>query len=171
MLLFVQMVQISRARTTFESMRGFGETSVSPGGALTASLTTGSTSLEGGQVTSHGAGPGHHSGHGHGHGHKHGKGCFGQWKKLLGLDTFIATAQGSHGTRQRQNPFSRGILSNCRDFWLDPAPYFGQRETGAAILDGEPVNYAKMYDLPLRARIRSGEGGGVYHNVSGDDVV
>ena len=65
------------------------------------------------------------------------------------------------------------MLTNCRDFWCDPAPYFGKRETGAAMLGGEVVNYARMYEVPSRMKFRRPrEGGreevGLYHNVDGD---
>ena len=82
-----------------------------------------------------------------------------RWKKLLGLDAFMATAgdglkeaQGGGRRRDRSNPFSRGIFQNCRDFWCDPAPVFGRRHTGEAMLGGQVVNYARMYDTPLRTR-------------------
>lgn len=61
------------------------------------------------------------------------------------------------GIRQR-NPFSHGIVGNCQDFWCDPAPYFGQREPGTAMLGGRIVDYYKMYDidLPMQLRTRNG---------------
>jgi palmitoyltransferase ZDHHC13/17 len=66
----------------------------------------------------------------------------------------MVTASSSSDTnnrnRRRQNPFSRGVFMNCRDFWCDPAPYFGKRMVGDAMLGGEIVNYARMYDVPLR---------------------
>lgn len=86
------------------------------------------------------------------------EGFFAQWKKLLGLDAFMITASdaSSTGNRLRQNPFSRGIITNCRDFWLDPAPYFGRRNVGDAMLGGEVINYARLYEPPLRRRGRRG---------------
>jgi ankyrin repeat protein len=89
--------------------------------------------------------------------------CLKRWKKLLGLDTFLATAQdGLTDPNYRHdrlgNPFSRGVLGNCRDFWADPAPVFGRRLNGDGYLGGEVVNYARMYETPLRMR-RSGGGG------------
>jgi hypothetical protein len=175
MLLTVQLLQISRAKTTFEIVRGHTPLMSRTSEAVTAALTSGSTSMAGGQLGHRASQP-----HGHGHGHHHGKGCFAQWKKLLGLDTFIATAQDGleqrNRNRRRENPFSRGIITNCRDFWFDPAPYFGKREVGAAMLDGAVVNYARMYEVPPRMRApRSRSGGGdtsiVYSSIGGDDVV
>lgn len=98
------------------------------------------------------------------------EGCLSRWKKLLGLDAFLATASdASHGTLQSRNsnPFSRGILGNCKDFWLDPAPVFGKRNNGEGFLDGEVVDYARLYDVPLR--LRRGAGSMAYASVAGDD--
>ena len=168
MLLAVQFVQISRAKTTYESMRGRTEHSSRASEALTAALTSGSTSMAGAQLL-HSSMP-----HGHSHPHHH-EGCFAQWKKLLGLDTFLATAQDGleSGSRRRRgrHAFSRGIVTNCRDFWCDPAPVFGKRELGDAMLDGKVVNYARMYEVPPRMRRRGAEEeGGVYSSVAGEVV-
>ena len=68
----------------------------------------------------------------------------------------MATAQDGltdpNYRRDRGNPFSRGILVNCRDFWCDPAPIVGRRLNGDGYLGGEVVNYARMYETPLRMR-------------------
>lgn len=162
MLLIVQTVQISRAITTFENMRGHDHHSSHAAEIFAASVTAGSTSMDGAQLLPGGAGPpaDTHRGHaGHHHGHK--SGCFTQWKKLLGLDNFVATAQGSlsgRGSLRKRNPFSRGIITNCKDFWLDPAPYFGKRQSGAGMLGGQVVDYARMYETPLRMSIPSSSG-------------
>jgi palmitoyltransferase ZDHHC13/17 len=165
MLLIVQLVQIARAQTTYENMRGHDvlSGSDSAAAAITSALATGSTSLAGGGLGPTGMGPNPNISHSHPHPKKK-SGFFNQWKKLLGLDTFVATAQdaraGSRG--RRQNAFSRGILTNCRDFWCDPAHYFGKRENGQAMLGGEVINYGRLYDVPLRlsggATRRRGEG-------------
>ena len=173
MLMTVQFIQIARAVTTFESMRGNVHHTSQASEAVTSMMTSGSTSMSGAQLTNTGMGPdpavpGHKS-------HLHRKeGFFTQWKKLLGLDTFVATAQGSAGSRRRGNPFSRGIFMNCRDFWCDPAPYFGRRETGSAMLGGDIVNYTRMYETPARMkhrRPREDGDGGMYHSVESDDPV
>ena len=168
MLLFTQMFLISRAQTTWESMRRNIHHPTPTVEMMTSAVTAGSTSLEGAQI----AGPGsttnrdsHHPRHRH-------EGCFAQWKKLLGLDTFVATASG-HATRKR-NPFSRGIIRNCKDFWCDPAPYLRRRENGSGMLDGNVVNYTMMYEPPLRTRRRGSgaeEHAGLYHSVNSDDTV
>ena len=103
--------------------------------------------------------------------HRH-EGCFAQWKKILGLDSFIATASGK--AAKKSNPFSRGVIRNCQDFWCDPAPYLRVRENGAAMLDGEVVNYTMLYEPPSRARTRNagyGDAGGMYHSVGDDENV
>ncbi|MCJ1249924.1 palmitoyltransferase akr1 [Trapelia coarctata] len=175
MLLVVQLVQISRAKTTFESMRGHTDQGSRASEAITAALTSGSTSMNGAQL----AGP-DASGESYGHGHHHREGFFAQWKKLLGLDTFLVTAQdgleGRNRHRRGQNAFSQGIITNCRDFWCDPAPLFGRRDDGAAMLGGTVVNYARMYELPPRMKAHRSRGNGnddtvVYTSVDSDSVV
>lgn len=182
MLIVVQLVQISRGLTTYESMhRNSMHHSSRASQAITSALTSGTTTLAGAQLTGSGMGPDPALApdHGHGHGHTHREGWFAQWKKLLGLDTFLATAQGgldASGSRSRrqQNPFSRGVVRNCKDFWLDPAPYFGARESGAAMLDGDVVNYTRMYEPPPRMKMRrprQDAEGALYHSVAADDAV
>ncbi|KAI9782303.1 MAG: palmitoyltransferase akr1 [Peltula sp. TS41687] len=177
MLIIVQLVQIGRAQTTFENMRGNIHHARVPE-AITSTLAAGTTSLEDAQLTPAGMGPDpvlpgpHHRPHQH-------EGFFTQWKRLLGLDTFVATAQSGFGgsTRDRnRNPFSRGIIRNCQDFFCDGSPVFGRRrDTGSAMLGGETVNYARLYDTPPRTRqhrmrMRS-EQGGEYQSVGGDDDI
>ena len=169
MLIVVQLVQISRNQTTFENMKrhSFDHTGhshhrsheahgVVAGGHAAASLND--TAAAGSRL---------------GPKQRRPDGCLTRWKKLLGLDAFMATAQdglaeASTGRRRdRSNPFSRGIIRNCRDFWCDPAPIFGKRNTGEAMLGGEIVNYARMYDRPLQTM---GRGAMLYSGVpSGDD--
>lgn len=150
MLILVQWVQIARAVTTWESMRGHDDR----GEAFTAVVASGSTSLEAAELP-------------HSHSHKHKEGCFDSWKKLLGLDTFLATAKSAtDSNRRHSNPYSRGILTNCRDFWCDPQPLFKQRENGSAMLDGDFVNYTRMYESPPRMRTTRGD----YREVGGEEV-
>src|SRR5436305_1050536 len=94
MLLFVQFVQVSRAMTTYESMRGQPHYGSKASEAISSALTAGTTSTGGAQLNPVGMGadPALHHGHGHGHGHHHKQGCWATWKKLLGFDTFVATA-------------------------------------------------------------------------------
>ncbi|EDN93069.1 hypothetical protein SS1G_08934 [Sclerotinia sclerotiorum 1980 UF-70] len=181
MLLFVQLIQISRAMTTWENMRGThsgGKASQ----AITNALTTGATSRSGSQIGNTGLGPDPalpptHAPGGHGHHHAHKAGCFAQWKKILGVDTFVETAfHGYEGSKNRrrapQNPFSRGCVRNCKDFWCDPAPVFGKRENGAAMLGGQVINYTKMYETPSRMEMRrGGDDGGAYESVAADEAV
>ncbi len=154
MLIFVQLVQVARAQTTFENIRG--NLHHVPSGApeaLTAALTAGTTSLEGAQLTPSGMGPDPALSDAPAHHHAHSHGFFAQWKRLLGLDTFVATAQAGLGgapARGLRNPFSRGIITNCKDFWCDGTPVLGSRPTGAAALGREMVDYTKLYDVPPR---------------------
>ncbi|KAL8775315.1 MAG: hypothetical protein Q9209_000322 [Squamulea sp. 1 TL-2023] len=176
MLFVVQSVQIARAMTTWESMRGHHLQHSSPATqAITSAITAGTTSLSGASLTNTGMGPDPAiSSASEGPVHSHKEGCFAQWKKLLGLDTFIATATGNSGRKKRGNPFSRGIIINCKDFWYDPAPYFGRRETGSAMLNGEVINYTRMYETPSRIRIRrprDDQVNGTYQSVTTEDAV
>jgi len=183
MLLFVQLVQISRAMTTYENMRSSHGHGGKASEAITSALTAGTTSMAGAQLGGPGHGPDPALPPTHApHAHHHKQGCFATWKKILGVDTFVETAlHGYEGSRNRnartrkpRNPFSRGVIGNCKDFWCDPAPIFGNRENGTAVLSGEVVNYTKMYETPMTMTTRprsAGYAGGVYESVPADDVV
>ena len=154
MLLFVQTVQIGRAMTTYENMRGAHPHHGSKASeAITSALAAGTASFAGAQLGPDGRGP--DPAIPHGHHHHHHAGCFAQWKKILGVDTFVETAlHGDSKTSKRnKNPFSRGCVQNCKDFWCDPAPVFGSRNNGEAMLDGQRINYTNMYDPPRRMRM------------------
>lgn len=185
MLLFVQFVQVSRAMTTYENMFGIDHHAST---SLTSAFTSTGTPLDpsahppsGSATQPDGAGHGH--GHGHGaHGHKHGGGFLKSWSKLLGVDAFIETATGrgaATGTgkkRRKKNPYSRGCITNCKDFWCDPSPMFGRRENGTAVLGGQVVNYTDMYESPSGMEgvggvvARGGRRAGGYEAVAGDEV-
>ncbi|KAK3295416.1 uncharacterized protein B0H64DRAFT_474378 [Chaetomium fimeti] len=176
MLLFVQFIQVSRAMTTYENM--FGVNARAPASLASAFTSTGAPLDPATSAPPSGAEVGPHGPGGHGHGHRHG-GVLKHWGRLLGVDTFIETARGrgaaAGGGRRRgnRNPFSKGCLANCRDFWCDPAPVFGQRETGAAVLGGQPVNYTEMYESPAVMEILRGGGArraGGYEEVAGEEV-
>ena len=176
MLMFVQLVQISRAMTTWENMRGADHMHGSKASqAITSALTTGTTSRSGAQIGNAGLGPDPAlpPTHAPGHHHHHKQGCFAQWKKILGVDTFVETALNKkNNTRRNRNPFSAGCLTNCKDFWCDPAPIFGKRENGAAMLGGQVVDYTAMYETPRMMNMRRpGGAGGQYESVAADDSV
>lgn len=181
MLLFVQLVQISRAMTTYENMRGahHGQGS-SASTAITTALAAGTLTAAGAQLDSDGHGPDPALG-GHHHHHHARPSCFSQWRKILGIDTFLETAlHGYEGNRNRSqrnragNPFSRGCVTNCKDFLCDPAPVFGKRESGTAMLGGQVVNYMQMYETPPRMMARPTRGArdaaGAYEGVAADDA-
>ncbi|KAK4693385.1 hypothetical protein P7C71_g4007, partial [Lecanoromycetidae sp. Uapishka_2] len=154
-------------------MRGHMHEGSQAATAITTALTTGSTSMDGAQLGSTGMGPNPNLPT-EPRSHAHKEGCFGQWKKLLGLDTFVATATGAAQPRRRGNPYSRGIVTNCQDFWCDPAPIFRQRENGTAMLDGDVINYTRMYETPPRMKLRrprQDADGGMYHSVGSEDAV
>ncbi|KAL2022525.1 hypothetical protein VTK56DRAFT_5132 [Thermocarpiscus australiensis] len=190
MLLFVQFVQVSRGMTTYENMFGVNHRAAAslasaftstgapldpahhpPSGASSSSSSSSSSSIAAGGADG--------AGHRHAHRHRHGGGFVKRWSRLLGVDAFIETARGrgavtaggAAGKRRNKNPFSRGCVTNCRDFWCDPAPVFGRRETGAAVLGGQPVNYAEMYESPAVMEVlRGGRRAGGYEAVAGEEV-
>jgi len=158
-----------------------------PPDTITTALATGTTTLEGAQVDASGAGPdatstpadphaghAHAGGRGHSHPHKKKEGCWSQWKKLLGLDTFIATAL--HGSkadeviaRRRRNLFSKGLITNCSDFWCDAGGWkhlLSKREDGTAMLGGKEVDYRGLYEVP-----GGGEGGAMRYRSGGYESV
>lgn len=170
MLLFVHFTQIARNVTTFETMRG--NTQVGP---IITAMATGTLSADGAQVDGTGSGP--DAATKHGHTHKKKAGCFSQWSQLLGLDTFLTVAfQGYKGSQQskterqrqkRSNPFTRGLLRNCQDFWAD-GPAFKRKENGCkGLLGGERVDYAILYDVPRRGAGMQYRGG--YESVATAD--
>ncbi|KAF3030978.1 palmitoyltransferase akr1 [Penicillium rubens] len=173
MLCAVQLVQISRNQTTYENMRGHHiDRSYPSSQAFASAMTAGTTSMEAAGLSASGQGPnpalrGPPP-------HRRKTGCIKQWSSLLGIDAFWTTAKdglrdGPQAARPR-NPFSRGVVTNCRDFWCDPAPLFGKRQTGAAMLGGEVINYHDMYEPPMRIHTgnRSGDGPG-YRSVASED--
>ncbi|KAJ5605922.1 hypothetical protein N7510_008703 [Penicillium lagena] len=178
MLCAVQLVQISRNQTTYENMRGNSiDRSYPSSQAFASAMTAGTTSLDAAGLSASGQGPNPALAHPHPPRRRHG--CLQQWSSLLGIDTFFATARHTardglgegRGSSRPQNPFSRGVLGNCRDFWCDPAPLFGKRESGSGMLGGEVVNYHHMYEVPMRMRSggsRSREGPG-YRSVADED--
>jgi palmitoyltransferase len=64
-------------------------------------------------------------------------------------------------------------VGNCKDFWCDPAPVFGRRQNGAAMLKGQVVDYTSMYETPrmVMTRSRGGQDGGRYESIATDDAV
>jgi palmitoyltransferase len=171
MLLVVQLVQIARALTTYESMRSRTHPSSHAAVAITTALSAGATTMSGAQIDNAGRGPNPATTSDLDRTRPKKDGCFSQWQKLLGLDAFVATASGGVRSRKRGNPWSRGVITNCKDFWCDPAPYFGRRETGAALLGGEVINYTRIYETPPKMKAqkpRENDSGGSYHRI--DDV-
>ncbi|KAK2803883.1 palmitoyltransferase akr1 [Onygenales sp. PD_10] len=174
MLCVVQLVQISRNQTTYENMRGHTlDYSTSASQAFASAVTAGTTSVDMAGLSATGQGP--NPAIPRRPPHRHG-GCLSQWKKLLGLDAFVATAQDGldrgNGGGRFKNPFSRGIIANCKDFWCDGSPYFGRRDPGSGMLAGEVVNYNRLYDMPLMMRSGGRAGSGmVYRSVAAEDAV
>lgn len=165
MLIATQLIQVSRAMTTYENMMGINSPSTSPmafsstGTPLDPNHATVSTTPAAGAAAKQAKG-----------------GMLKQWSRLLGVDPFIETiagrgaATGKH-RRKKQNPYSRGCILNCKDFWFDPAPVFGERENGTALLGGGKVDYTAMYESPTMARINGMRGRGGYESVATEEEV
>lgn len=178
MLLFVQFVQVARAMTTYENMFGVNAGTAS---SLTSAFTSTGAPLDPNHPdamppSGTAAQPDAATGRGH-HGHSHG-GWMKSLSKLLGIDAFIETATGrgaaAGGKNKRRkggNPYSSGCMTNCKDFWCDSAPLFGKRENGTAMLAGQVVNYAELYESP--SAMQTGGGGrrrGAYEAVATEEV-
>ncbi|KAK3947171.1 hypothetical protein QBC32DRAFT_355184 [Pseudoneurospora amorphoporcata] len=184
MLLFVQFIQVSSAMTTYENIHGIDNYSAA---SLNSAFTSTGAPLNPPSLPAPGPSPAAAGGARHAHGGRHGHGKHGhgkqgfikQWSRLLGVDAFIETAAGrgaatGKGSKRnkRGNPYSRGCVTNCKDFWCDPNPMFGKHENGAAVLGGVPVNYTDMYESP-GVMTASGGGrrrGGGYESVAGEEV-
>lgn len=176
MLLCVQLLQIARNLTTYESMRGHLN-SHTAANAVNSFVTTGDISQEvssGGNAPTNGFGSGQDTGDAPRRREPKAS-ILDQWKRLLGIDTFVTIAfhgsQGEQMRRQRQgNPFSRGMVTNCKDFWCDASPVFGSKESGYARLGGERVDYTRLYEVPKMKYQRNGGGeGGRYESVAGEE--
>lgn len=109
-----------------------------------------------------------------GHSQKPRGGKLKQWSRLLGVDPFIETIAGRGAVggkrKQKKNPYSRGCVANCKDFWCDPAPVFGQRENGMAALGGDKVDYTSIYESPTLMQLTGRRGRDGYESV-GTEVV
>lgn len=173
MLLMVQLLQIARAQTTWESMRGRTDRGSRAAEAITSALVAGTPSVSGAALNgSMNSDPEREPAPRRTQVIR--DGWFSRCIKLLGVDTFVATAQSGVGFRRKGNPFSRGVITNCKDFWCDSAPYFARREAGTAMLDRQVVNYMRMYETPPRMKAqRSSNGGerGMYFSVRTEDAV
>jgi hypothetical protein len=162
MLLTVQLLQVARGLTTYEAMNPN-----KPRGPINQAamsfVATGDVSMSSAQVDAGGRGPDPTGERPHNHAHHS---ALDAWKRLLGIDTFMAVVGGGGSQRQRtavnRNPFSKGCFTNCADFWADDTPIFGSRETGQAKFGGERVDYHSMYEVPA---------GAGYVAVHGDDHV
>lgn len=175
MLLFVQFVQVARAMTTYENMYGINDGSAanlmhnytSTGAPLDSTHPDGLQAPP--SATDDPLGNGPH------HGHKHARGFLQTWSRILGVDTFIETATGRGAAmtkkqKKKKNPYSRGCVQNCKDFWCDSAPVFGKRELGDAALGGQRVNWADTYESPVAMDAGGRRGRSGYETVAGDEI-
>ena len=163
MLLFTQFIQVARAMTTYENMFGIRD-----GSNITALTSTGAPLDPNHPSLSAAAPPAAHS-------HKHKGGILKSLSRTLGVDPFIETITGrgavsGKNKRKKKNPYSKGCITNCKDFWCDPAPIFGQRENGSAVLGGERVDYTAMYESPSLMTLTGRRDRGGYEAVGTEEV-
>ncbi|KAL1887652.1 palmitoyltransferase akr1 [Ceratocystis pirilliformis] len=174
MLLSVQFIQVARAMTTYENMFGIRDASV------TSAFTSTGLPLDPNHPSFMSGSSGDpndpHAGHNHGRGGKKG-GCLSQIAVLLGVTPFIETVSGrtvgssiAAAKKKKKNPYSHGCIANCSDFWCDPAPVFGRRETGMAVVKGEKVSYTDMYEAPTLIEMTRGRRRGGYEAVTSEEV-
>jgi hypothetical protein len=166
MLLFVQLMQICRARTTYETMtphhhrrRGASSPSSSAAAAAAAAVVVvaaGTASTTSAALESHARGPDPVV--------RRDEGWWKTMRKLLGVDVFwnttAASTRGAAGGRRERNPFSVGVVGNCKDFWR------GEWKMGTVgWIGGRKVDWAGVYETPRLLR----SGGGYEANV-GEEV-
>lgn len=73
--------------------------------------------------------------------------------------------------RKKKNPYSKGYMQNCKDFWCDPSPMFGRRENGDAMFGGERINYTEVYESPTAMGLgMTGQRRGGYEAVANEEV-
>lgn len=182
MLLVVQLVQIAKAQTTYESMRSSRhghsrhlqrESKVTT--ALTTAIITGATSA--GIDPSRGPDPAAAAAAAPSISSvRMDEGWWGKTKKLLGVDVFWKTAQAGGGTgRRERNPFSVGLIGNCKDFWGGSTPPWKPPMEGRlaveGLLGGGLVDWAGIYETPRLMRMgRSGGGGHRAATDAGEEV-
>jgi palmitoyltransferase ZDHHC13/17 len=167
MLLFTQSFQVARAMTTYENMYGVYD------GLASLAFTSTGTPLDPNHAVSPTTADAPRGGAG-AHSHKHRGGKLKQWSRLLGVDPFIETIAGRGAAnskkKQKKNPFSRGLVTNCKDFWCDPAPLFGKKENGMASLGGEKIDYTAMYESPTLMQLTARRGRDGYEQVGTEEV-
>lgn len=164
LLVLTQLFQVSRAMTTYENMTG-----VHLGPATTRAVTSTGAPLD------PDVGPMAPGAEGGGGTSKAGGGALKRWSRLLGVDPLMETLAGRAAVtgkhrRRRKNPYSRGCVSDCKDFWCDPAPVFGRRETGSGLLAGAKVDYKAIYESPPLMRLTGMQSRGQYEALGTEDV-
>lgn len=193
MLISVQCIQVSRGQTTYENMRGAAHhRHHGPGevaGIVANAIAAGGTGMEGVPSASPHTHGQPHSHHRHSHGNRHGK-WWTRMTKLLGVDAFVHTAQDGidagaavrgantqRARKEKKNPWSRGVIVNCTDFW---SRRNGGGLKGRAVLGGQEVDYFTMYEVPrpglglensgdVEMGVGPGRGGYAYRGVSTDE--
>ena len=142
-----QFYQISRQITTLEAINlgRYGHMG-SRGGSHATQMghrhmplphTDSDDALSGESTPTAGRAHGHGHGHSHAHTPRHATGCNkGFLLQLIGFDRFTTgkAANGLAGSGHAANPFSVGVVGNCRDFWTRG------RELG--------VEYDRLYEIP-----------------------
>jgi palmitoyltransferase len=144
LLAFVQLYNISRGLTTFESinLHRFGRAGTEHFSSLPADHPSSAAArLSAVQSASaESSSP---------------KKCWTPFLRVLGVDQFAISAQDAFvkGARSRDFPTNYGIRHNCMDFWFPNGDYLVLREPpgGYSALGGNPVDYYRLNTYPKRA--------------------
>ena len=138
MLLSVQLLQIAKAVTTYESMHASSHTHHKLAAAVTTAVVAGATSTTSAALEAANRGPDPVV-------------ATGWWRKttrLLGVDVFMKTTRKS-GQRKERNPFSSTVVGNCKDFWGGEQPAWRvPKEGGVGLLRGRKVDWGRVYETP-----------------------
>lgn len=151
MLLFVQLLQIAKAQTTYENMtanRNFNQSSFVENDKITTALAAAvgaPNNTDGGSISGASS-------------RSMDEGWWRKTTKLLGVDVFWKTAHGNKTSRRAKNPFSHGVVGNCGDFWGGSTTAWRPPVQGEmGMLDGKQVDWGRVYEVPRIGRSRGRE--------------
>lgn len=78
--------------------------------------------------------------------------CWSPLFRLIGLDLFLSTASSAvhDGNRNSSNPANYGFFTNCSDFWAPNGDYniFKAPKGAIGSLGGQSVDYTKLWEYP-----------------------
>lgn len=144
LLTFVQLYNVARGLTTFEStnLHRFGRVGTEHFSSLPADHPSAAAARLSATVRNAGAVDVPHTR------------CWTPFLRLLGVDQFANSARDAfgRGIRSKDFPSNYGLRTNCMDFWFPNGDYLILREPpgGYAALGGAPVDYYRISAYPKR---------------------